>query len=49
MSGSGIPILSVYHKTGARTVLTALPATFGMQIENDTEVESEININFTSC
>ena len=49
MSGSGTPILSVYHKTGARTVLTALPATFGMQIKNDTEVESEININFTSC
>ena len=38
ISGSGTPILSVYHKTGARTVLTALPATFGMQIKNETEV-----------
>jgi len=43
MSGSGTPILSVYHKTGARTVLTALPATFGMQIKNETEITGQLN------
>ena len=32
------PIVSVYHKTGYRTVLTALPASFGLQILNETEV-----------
>ena len=32
------PIVSVYHKTGYRTVLTALPASFGLQIQNETEV-----------
>ena len=38
-SGSaGTPILSVYHKNGYRTVLTALPATFGAEITNETEV-----------
>ena len=37
-SSSGTPILSVYHDSGYRTVLTALPATFGMKIDNETEV-----------
>ena len=31
-------LLSVFHEDGSRTVLTALPATFGMQIENETKV-----------
>ena len=35
---SHTPIVSVYHKTGYRTVLTALPASFGLQIQNETEV-----------
>lgn len=37
------PIVSVYHKTGYRTVLTALPATFGLQIQNETEVTGLVN------
>ena len=28
----------MFHEDGSRTVLTALPATFGMQIENETKV-----------
>ena len=32
------PILSVYHENGYRTVLTAIPASFGLTIDNDTEV-----------
>jgi len=37
-SASHTPIVSVYHKTGYRTVLSALPASFGLQIQNETEV-----------
>jgi len=37
------PIVSVYHKTGYRTVLTALPASFGLQIQNETEVTGLLN------
>ena len=37
-SSSNVPIVSVLHDTGYRTVLTALPATFGLTIQNDTEV-----------
>ena len=29
---------SVFHEDGSRTVLTALPATFGMPIINETKV-----------
>ena len=28
----------VFHEDGSRTVLTALPATFGMPIRNETKV-----------
>ena len=38
-SASHTPIVSVYHKTGYRTVLSALPASFGLQIQNETEVQ----------
>ena len=38
-AGSHTPIVSVYHRTGYRTVLTALPASFGLQIQNETEVK----------
>ena len=37
-SSANVPIVSVHHDTGYRTVLTALPATFGLRIQNDTEV-----------
>jgi len=40
---SHTPIVSVYHKTGYRTVLTALPASFGLQIQNETEVTGLLN------
>ena len=40
-SSSNVPIVSVLHDTGYRTVLTALPATFGLRIQNDTEVGLE--------
>lgn len=36
------PILSVYHENGYRTVLTAIPATFGLTIKNDTEVSGHL-------
>jgi len=36
------PILSVYHENGYRTVLTAIPATFGLTIKNDTEVSGRL-------
>lgn len=36
------PILSVYHENGYRTVLTAIPSTFGMEIKNDTEVSGHL-------
>ena len=39
------PILSIYHDTGYRTVLTALPATFGLTIDNQTEVNIDILID----
>jgi len=42
-SSSRTPILSVYHDSGYRTVLTALPATFGMKIDNKTEISGFIN------
>ena len=42
-SSSRTPILSVYHDSGYRTVLTALPATFGMKIDNKTEVSQDID------
>jgi len=42
-SSSRTPILSVYHESGYRTVLTALPATFGMKIDNETEISGFIN------
>ena len=35
------PILSVYHASGYRTVLSAIPSTFGLKIRNDTEVLSQ--------
>ena len=38
------PILSVYHENGYRTVLTAIPATFGLTIKNDTEVGTLLQI-----
>ena len=34
-----MPILSAYHQNGHRTVLSGIPATFGLQIQNDTEVQ----------
>ena len=37
-SSANVPIVSVHHDTGYTTVLTALPATFGLRIQNDTEV-----------
>ena len=38
MQGSSSPILSVYDEQGDRTVLAALPATFGARIHPETEV-----------
>jgi len=35
--------VSVLHDTGYRTVLTALPATFGLTIQNDTEISGVLN------
>jgi len=39
---SRVPILSVFHEDGSRTVLTALPATFGMPIINETKVSGRL-------
>jgi len=36
------PILSVYHENGYRTVLTAIPSTFGLEIKNDTEISGHL-------
>jgi len=36
------PILSVYHQNGYRTVLTAIPASFGLSIQNDTELSGRL-------
>lgn len=36
------PILSVYHTNGYRTVLTAIPSTFGLTIQNDTEISGHL-------
>ena len=41
------PILSVYHENGYRTVLTAIPATFGLTIKNDTEVGTPFQFRFS--
>ena len=35
---------SVFHEDGSRTVLTALPATFGMPIINETKVRIILRI-----
>jgi len=37
-----VPILSVFHDDGSRTVLTALPATFGLKLRNDTKVTGQL-------
>jgi len=39
---SRVPILSVFHEDGSRTVLNALPATFGMPIRNVTKVSGQL-------
>jgi len=39
---SRVPILSVFHEDGSRTVLTALPATFGMPIRNETKMSGQL-------
>jgi len=36
------PILSVYHASGYRTVLSAIPSTFGLKIHNDTEITGHL-------
>lgn len=36
------PILSVFHSDGSRTVLSALPANFGLSVINETKVEGRL-------
>lgn len=39
---SGTPIISIYHDNGSRTVLTAIPASFGMVIKNTTKLTGRL-------
>ena len=45
-SGRWSPVLSVYDQQGDRTVLAALPATFGKSVDNKTEVRHLVIINY---
>ena len=42
------PILSVYDEQGDRTVLAALPATFGASIDSETEVRRLSGISWSN-
>jgi len=39
---SGVPLLSIQHPGGYRTVLSTLPATFGMKIHPDTKISGRV-------
>lgn len=41
-NSSRTPIVSIYHDDGSRTVLTAIPASFGMIISNTTKVSGRL-------